>query len=159
MKQISNALFLSSLLTGSVSFAKVNSNQMHSNKMATALSEKALVEELTGKKVVSEKQPRAIQNVDLKKAPLSVQHLIAGQNAAAQKNYILAIKHLNTVIKKYPQSAQVQPALIEKANIYKEMGLQDQAQHNLKLAELKTAKNVKPSTAMATSQEKTKTVK
>ena len=121
-------------LNSSVGFAKVSPpNQKNPSLKNSALNDQALTEELTGKKQVTQ-----ISSTDLKKAPLSLQHFIAGQKAAVRKNYILAIKHFNTVIQKYPQSSQVRLALLAKANIYKEMGLQPQADRNLKLAQMKT---------------------
>lgn len=157
MKLFSNALIWSIILTGSVSFAKVNSvaNPNANAVKSSALSEKNLMEELTGKKQPAVANTTQMQN--LKKAPLSVQHFMAGQRAVEQKNYILAIKHFNTVIKKYPLSAQVKPALVAKAKVYQEMGLQQQAQRNLKLAQLKTTQPVK--TGLAKTQEKNKIVK
>ncbi|MBC7464509.1 MAG: hypothetical protein H7256_00830 [Bdellovibrio sp.] len=157
MKIFSNALIGSIILTGSVSFAKVQTtaNTSQNNMKSSALSEKNLVEELTGKKTA----PVAAQPVNLKNAPLSVQHFAAGQRAMEQKNYILAIKHFNTVIKKYPMSAQVKPALVAKAKVYQEMGLQPQAQRNLKLAQLKTVAKPTATTAINSTQEKSKLTK
>lgn len=164
MKQFSNALIWSIFLTGSVSFAKVPSapiNTLNTNQNAmksSALSDQKLMEELTGKKdPAAQTNAAAIQMQNLKKAPLSIQHYYAGLKAVEQKNYILAIKHFNTVIKKYPLSGQVKPALLAKAKVYQEMGLQNQAQRNLKLAQLKTTKPA--SQVFVQSQEKNKTTK
>ncbi len=122
------------LLNSSVAFAEVNHViQKNQNMKNSALSDEALTEELTGRK-----ESLQISSSDLKKSPLPVQHFIAGQKAAASKNYILAIKHFNTVIQNYPQSNQVRPALLAKASVYKEMGLQPQAERNFKLAQVKT---------------------
>ncbi len=114
--------------------AKINvaTTKPNSRKPA-ALSEKSLVEELTGKKDFA----ATLSSSNLKKAPLPVQHYVAGKKAAEQKNYILAIKHFNTILKKYPQSAQVKPTLVAKAKIYQEMGLKSQAIHNLQMAQQK----------------------
>ena len=157
MKKFSNALIGSIILTGSVSFAKVQStmNPPQNKIKSSALSDKNLMEELTGKKSA----PIAAPAPNLKNAPLSVQHFVAGQRAMDEKNYILAIKHFNTVIKKYPMSAQVKPALVAKAKVYQEMGLQPQAQRNLKLAQLKTPARPAAMTATNSPQEKSKTTK
>lgn len=158
MKQISNALVWSIILTGSVSFAKMQVIPMTIQEptKSSALSDKKLVEELTGKK----QTPAAAQSAAyLKNAPLPVKHYVAGQQAMEQKNYILAIKHFNTVIKKYPTSAQVKPALIAKAKVYQEMGLQPQAQRNLKLAQLKPKAKPVATTAINNTQEKSKITK
>lgn len=125
MKFPLNSIVVSALLFCSTGFAAVN--------------DKALLEELTGKKSATVQKS--------KKSPLSVRHYQAGKAAAAQKNYILAIKHFNTVIKNYPKSVEVKSALVAKAQIYKEMGLQDQANRNLKMAQ---TKNVKPQQAANT---------
>ena len=143
MKQFSNAVIASLILTGSVSFAKVSQipSTVQNKPHSSALSDKSLMEELTGKKQTSQvaAQPAT---TNLKTAPLSVQHYYAGQKALQEKNYILAIKHFNTVIKNFPTSAQVKPALLAKARAYQEMGLKAQAQRNVQLAQLKTAKPV-----------------
>ncbi len=122
------------IIANSTAFAKINlpANLPTIAPKNSSLSENALIEELTGKKNVNTQTA-----ADLKKAPLPVQHYYAGQHAMTQKNYILAIKHFNTVIQKYPQSNQVPLALSAKARVYKEMGLQPQAERNLKLAQLK----------------------
>ena len=127
---IAGIIFLISFNT----FAKINSaSTKPAFKKPAAFDEKSLVEELTGKKDVAE----TVSSINLKKAPLPLQHYIAGKKAAAQKNYILAIKHFNTVLKKYPQSAQVGPTLTAKAMVYQEMGLRPQASHNLSMAQKK----------------------
>lgn len=107
---------------------------------------KSLLEELTGKK---SKVPYT--EAQLKKMPLSTQHYYAGVRAAESKNYILAIKQYNTVIKRYPNSKDVKAALIAKSNLYKEMGLKEPASLNLRLAAQKSkpavvikAKSAKP---------------
>lgn len=112
-----------------ISAASVNPT----SRKPAALDEKSLVEELTGKKDVAV----TVSSLKLKKAPLPLQHYVAGKKAAEQKNYILAIKHFNTILKKYPQSAQVRPTLNAKALVYQEMGLKLQASHNLSMAQKK----------------------
>ncbi len=158
-------VFFMSLIffTGSNSFAKVSANLPAANTKSSALNENALIEELTGKKNV-QKSPTA---KNLKNAPLPVQHFLAGRQAAEQKNYILAIKHFNTVLKKYPQSAQVRPTLLAKAKVYQEMGLVDQASHNLQaarrmdlaMAKIITKKKSTNNEASAKTIEKVKTIK
>ncbi len=120
--------------------SKVPANPSRGFQKSSALSEMSLTEELTGKKVLTPSAKAA----QLKKAPLPLQHYAAGKNAATKKNYILAIKHFNTILKKYPQSAQVKAALLAKANVYKEMGLQPQAMHNLRIAQQNTQQNQQP---------------
>ena len=137
-------------LTSSAKKAAVQPT-MDLNSRSKILSDKNLMEELTGKKTSSIPAAK-----DLRKAPLPVQHYFAGQRAATEKNYILAIKHFNTVIQKYPQSAQAPNALIAKAQIYKEMGLQPQAERNLKLAQIQKKAFSK---SLAQTQNKNKIIK
>lgn len=165
MNMLANAYIASIILTGSVSFAKIPAAPVSTQTTkSSALSDKSLMEELTGKKqVVTPTAQAQAQMNNLKKAPLSVQHYYAGQKAVEQKNYILAIKHFNTVIKNYPLSAQVKPALVAKAKVYQEMGLQKQAQRNMQLAKLNTVLPAPLRTAnknqMATVQQKNKITK
>jgi tetratricopeptide (TPR) repeat protein len=88
--------------------------------------ETKLLEELTGKKAAPAAAVKAL--------PLSKRHLDAGVVAYKSKNYILALKHYNTVIVKYPKSAEVKSAFLAKAKLYREMGLQEQSELNLKKA-------------------------
>ncbi|OFZ31201.1 MAG: hypothetical protein A2622_00975 [Bdellovibrionales bacterium RIFCSPHIGHO2_01_FULL_40_29] len=134
------------LLATSMAAGKIAPPQLKQTETKpSALNEKKLLEELTGVKATDE----TLATKKMKKAPLPVQHFMAGQKAAEQKNYILAIKHFNTVLKKYPQSSQVRPALLAKAKIYNEMGLQSQSQHNMKMAQ---ARGVKKQTSKSTTQ-------
>lgn len=140
------------LFSGSISFAKITSRMpFRGEEKSSALSEKTLIEELTGKKSLV---PSKVSH--FKKGPLPLQHFMAGQQAAAQKNYILAIKHFNTVIQKYPQSGEVIKALVAKAQVYTAMGLKSQAQRNLKLAQLQKKPSRK---GIAEMQDKNKIVK
>lgn len=88
--------------------------------------ESKLLEELTGKKPVPV--------VPAKATSLSKRHLDAGVFAYKDKNYILALKHYNTVIVKFPKSAEVKFAFLAKAKLYREMGLVEQSELNLKRA-------------------------
>ena len=85
-----------------------------------------MLEELTGKK----KAPVAVAA----KVPLSKRHLDAGIYAFKSKNYILALKHYNTVIVKYPKSPEVKFAFLAKAKLYRDMGLVEQSELNLRKA-------------------------
>lgn len=106
---------------------------------AAAPSDAQLLEELTGKKAtvaapsaavkpVAMAQPKAVQ------APSQL-HLNAGYQAYMKKDYILALKHYNTVLAKYPNSSEVRLTYMAKAKLYNEMGLAEPAQRNLKLAQ------------------------
>ncbi|MBC7421325.1 MAG: outer membrane protein assembly factor BamD [Bdellovibrio sp.] len=153
------ALFLSAiLLTGCVSAHKKAAATSRSRSasavyraddLPSVTSDQKIMQELTGKI-----DQAAISKEQLRKQPLSVQHFYAGQKAAEQKNYIVAIKHYNTVIKNYPRSAQVKPALLAKAKVYNEMGLTEPAQLNMRLAQIKKV-NVKSQTAKNQDSQKT----
>ncbi len=109
------------------------SNQSEKASVRSPLSnEQNILQELTGRTPAGSPSEAVLKN-----APMPVRHYYAGQRAAEQKNYIMAIKHFNTVIKKYPNSAQVKPALLAKAKIYKEMGLIEPAQFNMQMAQRK----------------------
>lgn len=110
---------------------------------AAAPSDAQLLEELTGQKAavtntvavpsaavkpVAVAQPKAVQ------APSQL-HLNAGYQAYMKKDYILALKHYNTVLAKYPNSSEVRLTYMAKAKLYNEMGLAEPAQRNFKLAQ------------------------
>lgn len=106
---------------------------------STISSEKdKLMEELTGRS--STKKSTTVQTPV--KEPLSKRHLLAGINAYKNKNYILALKHYNTVIIKHKNSAEVKLAYLEKVRLYNDMGLKEQAQRNSKLAAQYGAKKI-----------------
>ncbi len=110
-----NLLILVLFIAGKT-FAAINSD------------EQKLIEELTGKSQVAQVEKKS------KTIPLSERHFFAGLDAFKNKNYILALKHYNTVIIKYSSSKDVKNAYLAKAKLYNEMGLQDQADLNTKLA-------------------------
>ena len=156
MKLNFGIVFCVGVLACTLGHTKVGSTTPVNSMKSSALSEKSLTEELTGKKSVTQISPAT----NLKKAPLPVQHYFAGQRAAEQKNYIMAIKHYNTVLKKYPRSNQVKLALLAKAKVYKEMGLQTQAVHNLQMAQQKVPmKRAAATSQAAKTVEKTKSIK
>jgi hypothetical protein len=125
-------LILSILLTSTSAFASV----------PTKTNEKAkLLEELTGKKTepapaVAAKTP-AVAQPAVAAAPMAVsrKHLNAGFQAYTKKDYITALKHYNTILVKHSKSAEVKSAYLAKAKLYQEMGLIEQAQYNVKLAQ------------------------
>jgi|GEM_PF-4603800 len=89
-----------------------------------------LIEELTGQ---TAKQATAI----------STRHLQAGLKAFENKNYIIALKHYNTVIIKHSKSKEVRSAYLAKSKLYFEMGLDEQAQLNSRLAIQQSGNNIK----------------
>jgi len=94
-----------------------NQDAMRSNP----ISRQSLYEELTGQKVIA------------KTVPAKILHF--AREARYDKNYALALKRYNILIKKYPRSMEVQSAYFDKSAMYAEMGLKTQSLHNLKLAQ------------------------
>lgn len=148
-------LFLASCASGnkknvnsSQKFSRGNNNEMA--QLKSPLSDRQLIQELTGKSVSN--LPNQEQ---LKSKPLSTQHYYAGLRAAESKNYILAIKHFNTVLKKYPRSIEVKSAFAAKAKVYKEMGLSEPASLNLKMAQTQKAKVLNRKTASSSTGKST----
>lgn len=108
---------------------------------AVRTEKEKLIEELTGKSTKKEAvhtSAKAFAN----KMPLSKRHLVAGIKAYKSKNYILALKHYNTVIIKHKNSEEVQAAYLEKVRLYNEMGLKEQAGRNAKLAQQYRVKKI-----------------
>lgn len=122
MKRHKNLLFaLPFLIIGQLTFAAVNKKA----------EESKLLEELTGQKAATTPVAKAAAPANL---ALSKRHLDAGIIAFKNKNYILALKHYNTVIVKYPTSPEVKTAFLAKARLYHEMGLTEQSSLNLRKA-------------------------
>lgn len=90
-----------------------------------------LMEELSGQK---KSAPVATKAAKPAASTISEKHLFAGLDAFKVKNYILALKHYNTVIIKHSRSKEVKSAYLAKSKLYAEMGLQDQSIHNLQMA-------------------------
>lgn len=86
-----------------------------------ALAQKSIYEELTGTKGVSGKQ-----------APARV--LEMARDAKWKRDYVTALKRYNTIIVKYPKSKEVRQAYLDKADLYREMGLLQQSKYNLEKA-------------------------
>lgn len=82
---------------------------------------KSAYEELTGKKPLTRKD-----------APKQILEL--ARDAKWKKDYITAIKRYNTLIVKFPKAPEVRKAYLDKAQLYKEMGLKQQSQYNLEKA-------------------------
>jgi hypothetical protein len=104
-------------------------------------NEKAkLLEELTGQKPKISSEVKSNENTVSNtipsdfKASRSQMHLNAGFQAFTRKDYIKALKHYNTVIVNHSNSPEVKSAYLAKAKLYQEMGLFEQAQLNVKLA-------------------------
>ncbi|MGZ3726138.1 MAG: hypothetical protein ACXWQQ_10060 [Pseudobdellovibrio sp.] len=103
--------------------------------------EEKLLEELTGKKApapaVTVAAPSAVKSEE---KSMSRRLLDAGYYAYTQKEFIEALKYYNTIIVKYPNTPEVRLAYLGKVKLYNEMGLEEQAQRNLKIANEMTNK-------------------
>lgn len=97
---------------------KKNSKALSANP---ALAQKSIYEELTGKKRLPSKYVPA-------------QILELARDAKWKRDYITALKRYNTLIVKYPKSKEVRAAYLDKAALYKEMGLVEQSKYNAKKA-------------------------
>lgn len=125
-------LFLSLSLASTTAFSSVPTKPDEKSK---------LLEELTGKKaapvpstaVAAEARTPAAKTAE--NIPVSRRHLNAGFQAYTKKDYITALKHYNTILVKHAKSAEVKSAYLAKAKLYQEMGLIEQAQYNVKLAQ------------------------
>ena len=113
-------LFAVLILSSSIGFTAVNS------------ADEKLMEELSGRQKIQAKSKPLITLPN--SGSLAERHLFAGLDAFKVKNYILALKHYNTVIFKHSKSREVKSAFLAKAKLYTEIGLQEQAQLNSKLA-------------------------
>lgn len=84
------------------------------------LGQKSLYEELTGEKIRVSPAQKALE---------------LARQSKNNKNYIQALKRYNTIIVRFPRTPQAKQAYLDKAVLYKEMGLNEQAQLNLKKAQ------------------------
>ena len=125
-----------SLILGSViiGFAFGSSAAIESISINEA---KSLREKLTGtKKVEATKAP--LNKVATKKVPTAhsvpqkpaQKGLALAREAKGKKDYILAIKRYNFILKYFAKTQEAKMALMDKAEIYKDMGLEEQALYN-----------------------------
>jgi hypothetical protein len=92
-----------------------------------------ILQELTGE---SRKKSLSVQTLPEK-------HLLAGDQAFKNKDYIKALKHYNTVIIKHNKlSKDKVQAYLSKAELYQQIGLTEQAKYNVSLAK-KSKQNIK----------------
>lgn len=101
--------------------AKAMENSSEKTGLPKAFTKKSLYEELTGQKLAHEKAPTKI--------------LQLARQSKAEKNYALALKRYNTLIKRFPNAIEVQTAYYDKSLMYSEMGLVEQSKFNLKRAQ------------------------
>ncbi len=98
--------------------SKTNSNKVLDKDW---LSRASIYHELTGQKINSQQAGQKL----IKMAEL----------AQSEKNYILALKRYNAVIARFSNSKLAQTAYFGKADLYKKMGLVQQAQYNMRVAQ------------------------
>jgi len=109
--------------SGQNSFASDRSSSRSSklNIQPAPLSRKTIYEELTGHQIAAASAPAQI--------------LRFARVAKSEKNYALALRRYNTLIKKYPRAQEVRTAYYDKSAMYSEMGLMEQSKYNLQLAQ------------------------
>lgn len=101
-------------------YAKRNNPQTQMTKQPgsnPAFAQKTIYEELTGKKALSPKQ-------------MPARVLEMARDARWKRDYVTALKRYNTIIVKFPKSKEVRQAYLDKAALYKEMGLLQQSKYN-----------------------------
>lgn len=112
------------------------SKSIQRNSLAPTAREQALYEQLAGK------NPPDSKNSNKVKASADKALMLARQSRN-EKNYILAIKRYNFILKYYPKTQQSKLALLDKVSLYKEMNLSEPAQHNQKklMSQVNSEKN------------------
>ena len=113
---------------------KSKNNQI--NSLAPTAREQALYEQLAGKNA-----PEPVTNKVMASANKA---LTLARQSRSEKNYILALKRYNFVLKYYPKTKQAQLALNDKVSLYKEMNLTEPANYNQKKLMLQARTPAKP---------------
>lgn len=62
----------------------------------------------------------------------SAQILKLARESKSQKNYVLAIKRYNTLLVKFPKAKEIPYVYLDKSQMYRELGLVEQSELNLK---------------------------
>lgn len=138
LKLLVAAISLSPMAFAAVPKASKISSQ---NSLKPNAHEQSLYEQLAGQPASSAKAQGA--NVKAKKIAASATKALAlAKQSRHEKNYILAIKRYNFILKYYPRTPQAKAALMDKASMYKEMGLNDPYVYNQKkVSAMKLAPN------------------
>lgn len=112
---------------------KSKNNQQHS--LSPTAREQALYEQLAGKNA---------PQVSSKVTASAEKALTLARQSRTEKNYILAIKRYNFILKYYPKTQQAKLALVDKVSLYKEMNLSEPANYNQKrlMTQVKSQKGV-----------------
>jgi Outer membrane lipoprotein len=119
MKKNKIVFFLICTLLTSVGFAALQ--QKSAVNTVSTTDAKNDLEKLTGVRALTFKQP-------------SEKALYMARESRDQKNYILAIKRYNYIIKNFPKTKEATQALLDKSAIYKKMGFDIPSKYNLKKA-------------------------
>ena len=98
-------------------------------------SDQALYQQLTGQKYAPP--------VNKKVSASAEKALGLARQSRQQKDYIQALKRYNFVLKYYAKTPQAKMALADKASMYKEMGLPEQAAYNQKRISLMDKTTIK----------------
>lgn len=101
---------------------KPKNNQQ--NSLAPTAREQALYEQLAGKNAPAQASSKVTASAD--------KALILARQSRVERNYILAIKRYNFILKYYPKTQQAKLALVDKVSLYKEMNLSEPANYNQK---------------------------
>ncbi len=130
MKKNKNNLLLAALLASqflaSQSYSAIPA-QVQKIKPITTSDAQSEIEKLTGvpqKKYLKNPADRALQ---------------MARESRDQKNYILAIKRYNYIIKNFAKSQQAAIALLDKSALYQKMGFAEPATYNLKKSKIVSA--------------------
>lgn len=109
-----------------VAFAAIpgKSKNNQKNSLAPTSREQALYEQLAGKNA-----PESVTNKVMASADKALK---LARVSRSEKNYILAIKRYNFILKYYPKTQQAKLALVDKVSLYKEMNLSEPANYNQK---------------------------
>ncbi len=124
-----------------------------------AIPSKSVYEQLTGTKKMQKNQINTMSEKRLVPAKIiasAQKALLLARQSRQEKNYILAIKRFNFILKYYGRTQEAKLALTEKASLYQEMGLTEQAAYNQKKVS-QFNKIMKKSSAGLNSQTKNQT--
>ena len=113
---------------------KSKNNQKHS--LAPTAREQALYEQLAGKNATETLTNKVLASAD--------KALTLARQSRSEKNYILALKRYNFVLKYYPKTKQSRLALNDKVSLYKEMNLTEPANYNQKRLMIQARTPAKP---------------
>lgn len=146
------SVFLSSVML--VQVLLFSNFSMAAVKPVTIEEAVTLKEKLTGQRVSnkSAKTPvikknsaaKRLSPEQLGKLKPSARGLVLAREAKDSGNFVLAIKRYNFIMKHFSKTPEAKQALLDKAEIYKIMGLDEQAQFNVRRAQMLTAQSLNP---------------